>query len=230
MDKTRQLGPKLTAAMGRRDLLLMGAAGLAGSVMVAPLIATASADAPVIEFVRTNCGEETARPRILVGYASMCGSTGEVADAIGKQLCAAGARVDVRHLPEVSDLSGYQAFVIGSPIQAGTWISEAKRFLRANQNTLTNLPVAYFITCMALSADNDDSRRLAQRYIEQSLWIAPRIKPMALRAFAGKVDYAKLPKRYHGVMRRIVPEDLDARNWELIGEWGKELAGQLTKP
>jgi len=230
MGETKRQAWKLAAEINRRDLLRLGVAGLAGSAMVAPVSATAAAGDPVIEFVRTSCGENTSLPRILVGYASMCGSTGEVAAAIGKKLCEAGAKVDVKHLPDITDLSGYQAFVIGSPIQVGNWINEANKFLLANQNTLAKAPVAYFITCIALSSDKEDSRKLAQNYVERPLRMAPKIKPVALGSFAGKVDYAKMPKRYHGVMRRIVPEDVDARKWDLIEKWGEELAGQLVKP
>jgi len=36
--------------------------------------------------------------RILIAYASKCGSTGEVAQAISQVLCDAGATVDVRRV------------------------------------------------------------------------------------------------------------------------------------
>jgi menaquinone-dependent protoporphyrinogen oxidase len=208
----------------RRGFLVAGAA--MGGAIVAP--ARAAQSDPVIEFARESCGTDAARPRILVGYASMCGSTGEIAAAIGKKLCAAKARVDVRHLPEVTDLAGYDAFVIGSPIQAGMWIAEATKFLRERQDELAKAPVAYFIACMAMSSDKEDSRKLARGYVERPLKLAPKIKPVALGMFAGKVDYAKMPKRFQPVMRGIVPEDKDARDWEAIEKWGQELAGQLA--
>lgn len=208
------------SSLNRREALKL-AAGAAG-VMAMPLATHAAPGDPVIEFVRESCGDGPGR-RVLVGYASMCGSTGEIAAAIGKSLCAAGAKVDVRHLPEVTDLSGYQAFVIGSPIQAGMWINEAMKFLRGHQNELAKFPVAYFIACMAMSSDKEESRKLGQGYVERPLRMIPKIKPAAMGAFAGKVDYAKMPKRYHGVMRRIVPEDRDARDWDKIGEWTSTL-------
>jgi menaquinone-dependent protoporphyrinogen oxidase len=214
-----------TGAAGLAGATILGAAG----TLALPAIARAAAGDPVVEFIRTNCGEETARPRILVGYASLCGSTGGIAEAIGKKLCAAGARVDVKHLPDVTDLAGYQAFVLGSPIQAGMWMSEATKFIMANREELAKAPVAYFIACMALSVDNAESRKMAQGYVERPLKLAPKIKPVALGAFAGAVDYAKMPKRYYAVMRSIHPKDQDARDWEKIGEWGEELAGQMVK-
>ncbi len=213
------------AQVTRRGFLVAGAT--VGAGFAAPV--WAAAGDPVIEFARESCGAEAARPRILVGYASLCGSTGEIAAAIGKRLCAANARVDVRHLPEVTDLDGYDAFVIGAPIHGGMWMSEAMKFLRNRQDALAKAPVAYFIDCMALSSDKEESRKLAQKYVERPLKLVPKIKPVALGMFAGKVDYAKMPKRYRAVMRRIVAQDTDSRNWEAIGKWGEELASQLTR-
>ena len=201
----------------------------AGAVFCGAAATPAWAKDPVIEFVKESCGSDDARPRILVGYASMCGSTGEIAAAVGKKLCAKKAHVDVLHLPEVESLEDYDAFVIGSPIHAGLWMREASRFLRRNKDALEKAPVAYFITCMALSSDNEDGKKLVQRYVELPLRVVPKIEPVAMGTFAGKVDYDKMPRRYHYVMRNIVPEDLDARNWDAIGQWGEDLAGQLIK-
>jgi menaquinone-dependent protoporphyrinogen oxidase len=211
--------------MTRRDFLAAGVA--MGSVIAVPALA-AEGD-PVIEFARASCGTDVGRPRILVGYASTCGSTGEIAAAIGKKLCAANARTDVRHLTDVTDLDGYDAFVIGSAIHGGMWMPEAMKFLRERRGTLAKAPVAYFISCIALAEDKDDTRKLAQGYVERPLKLVPQIRPVAFGKFAGKVDYANMPKRYQPVMRRIVPSDTDARNWDAIGQWGEQIAPRLTK-
>jgi flavorubredoxin len=69
------------------------------------------------EFLQTSCGEEKqAAKKVLIAYASMHGSTGEVAGALAKDLCAAGASVDIRLVGTVRDLSPYQAVVVGSAI------------------------------------------------------------------------------------------------------------------
>jgi hypothetical protein len=61
-------------------------------------------------FPETHCGiNAQAKKRVLIAYASMHGSTGEVADAIAGDLCRANASVDVRLVENVQDLSAYQA-------------------------------------------------------------------------------------------------------------------------
>ena len=52
--------------------------------------------------------------KILVTYASRCGTTAGVDEAIGKTLAEGGAQVDVLPMKEVSDLSTYHSVVAGS--------------------------------------------------------------------------------------------------------------------
>lgn len=58
--------------------------------------------------------------KILVAYASRAGSTSEVAEVIGQELCSAGAQVDIRPINEVKNIESYQAVVVGSAIHAGS--------------------------------------------------------------------------------------------------------------
>ena len=56
--------------------------------------------------------------RILVAYASKHGSTREIAQAIGDVLRDAGFAVKVAAVSTVSDLSPYDAVVLGSALYA----------------------------------------------------------------------------------------------------------------
>ena len=82
--------------------------------------------------------------KILVAYASKCGSTGEVAEAMRKALCETGASVDVRLAKAVRDVSGYQGVIVGSAIRLGQWLPEALQFIKRHQAALSRVPVAYF--------------------------------------------------------------------------------------
>ena len=54
--------------------------------------------------------------KVLVTYASKCGSTAEVAQVIAERLAQQGDGVDVKPVEEVHDLAGYDAVVVGSVI------------------------------------------------------------------------------------------------------------------
>ena len=53
---------------------------------------------------------------VLVTAASRHGATREIAEAIGRTLVERGVAVDVTDPGEVSDLSGYEAVVLGSAV------------------------------------------------------------------------------------------------------------------
>jgi len=210
----------------RRFMEGAGATGLA-LLGGAPLSRAASSD-PVVEFIQTSCGEENNEgPRILVGYASCCGSTGGIADAIGRHLCKAGARVDVKLIKEVDDPVGYDAFVLGSAIQAGRWLPESSAFLRRNKEVLQQVPVAYFIACLAMSEDTPRNRKIAENYVKYPLRKLPRVEPVGMGTFAGAVDYEKMPKKYRGIMKRIGAVDGDYRRWDVIRAWTESIAPKL---
>jgi menaquinone-dependent protoporphyrinogen IX oxidase len=59
---------------------------------------------------------------VLVAAASKHGSTDEIAVRIGADLLENGLEVEVKKIEEVGDLSGYQAFVLGSGIYLGNWL------------------------------------------------------------------------------------------------------------
>lgn len=63
------------------------------------------------------------------------------------------------------------------------------------------MPVAYFLTCLALSKDNEESRKVAKSYIEPALKAAPVVRPVDMGYFAGVLDYDKLSLMYRLVMK-----------------------------
>lgn len=154
--------------------------------------------------------------RILVAYASGSGSTAEVAEAIGDVLQSKDVPVDVRPAGEVDDLSGYSAVVLGSSIRLGRWLSPAVHFLETHRKALSELPVAYFTTCLTLAAETEEGRQKVLAYMEPVLEMAPEVKPVALGLFAGSLD---------PTMQLLVAGGPygDFRNWDAIRAWAEEI-------
>jgi menaquinone-dependent protoporphyrinogen oxidase len=67
--------------------------------------------------------------RILVAYATMAGSTVEVAQAVGEEIEKSGSQVDVLPIDEVKDLQAYDGVVVGGPMIMG-WHRTALGFLK----------------------------------------------------------------------------------------------------
>ncbi len=167
--------------------------------------------------------------RILVTYASMFGSTAEIAQVLGAALRDAHTVVDVRPVIDVNDVGPYHAVVIGSAIYNGQWLPEAVQFVHIHEATLCRLPVAYFAACMLLHRDTSRHRRVVATYLDAVRHVAPRVEPVTIAMFAGKLRYRNLP-----LLERLLfacKAHLswgDFRDWSAIGAWAQDLRPALV--
>jgi menaquinone-dependent protoporphyrinogen oxidase len=168
--------------------------------------------------------------RILVTYASRTGSTIGVAQAIAAVLTESGAQVDVLPMPDVKDLSPYQAVVAGSPIQGGAWLPEAMEFIRNHQATLNKKPFAAFLTCMTLAIGNGKYRDHVTSMLQP---IRSLVKTRSEGFFAGALDIPKIPSLSDRIKFRLsvlfgVWGEGDQRDWNAIRAWAATLPKVLS--
>jgi menaquinone-dependent protoporphyrinogen oxidase len=180
---------------------------------------------PEIELIESSCGGEEMEGKILVAYASKCGSTAEIAQVVGQALCDAGAAVDVRPIKEVAGLQPYRAAVVGSAIRVGQWLPEAKQFVETHQEELHGMPAGYFFSCMTLYEDTEENRQTVAAYLEP---IRAMVEPVAEGRFAGAMDYSKLSMVTRLMMKAMSVPEGDYRDWDAIRAWGTELYTSLT--
>ena len=201
----------LTLSLG-----LVAAMSLAGA-------GAGSCHAAETKFLEGRCGgEKDLAKRALVTYASKYGSTGGVADAIGKELRSKEIAADILSIKNVSHLSSYQAVVIGSAVYMGKWMSEAVDFLKQNRDILRQVPVAYFLVCMTLSHPTEETRAKALSYMDPILKAVPEIKPVAIGTFAGAMDYSKLSWLNQQILKSKGTPEGDFRDWNAIRAWARE--------
>ena len=67
---------------------------------------------------------------VLVVYASKHGATREIAERVAQTMAAAGQQAQARPVMAAGDLTGYDAFVVGSAVYMGHWQKEAAEFVR----------------------------------------------------------------------------------------------------
>lgn len=169
--------------------------------------------------------------KILVTYASQGGSTAGVAKAIGQALSNNGTVVDVYPIKKVTDLSPYQAVVLGSAVHSGKWMPEAMEFVARNQNTLRRIPTAVFQVCMMLATSNEQYRRMAPDWLDP---LRAQIRPVAEGSFAGALwpnQYAKLSEKL-GLRIFLAAVKLkagDYRNWDAIRIWAESVRPMLCR-
>jgi menaquinone-dependent protoporphyrinogen oxidase len=214
--------PKKT--LSRRDFLKITGITLGTSVVACSGLAALATNSPAVTLPESTYGDQNMSKKILITYASKCGSTGEVANAIGKTLAQTGVRVDVLPVRKVTNLSGYQAVIVGSAIRMGKWLQEAADFVSENRATLQGVPTAYFTVCATLIEDTPDRRARAAGFIDP---VRAVLTPAVEGYFAGKVDPNSLSFVENiSLKAKGVPQG-DFRDWDKISSWAQSTYAQI---
>jgi len=167
--------------------------------------------------------------KILVAYETGHGTTAEIAEAIGEVMREAGAEVDVVRCRKVEDASGYDAFVVGSPIWAFKWLKPATAFLKKNAELLCQRPTAIFLTSGA-AAEEKGKRMAMDKWVPKILSAVPDLEPVAIGNFAGVYSFPKYNIAMRAVMMAICKSQgaptsgtVDYRDWDEIKGWAAEV-------
>jgi len=211
-----------TWRVSRRDFLVLSA-GFITALSLGGTSGVGVSHAADIKFPESRCGgEKNMEKRVLVAYASKYGSTGGVADAIGKELCSKDVAADVVLIKNANNISSYQGVIIGSAIYMGKWMSEAVDFIKENKDTLSKVPIAYFLVGMTLSRPTEENRAKALSYMDPILKAVPEIKPVGIGTFAGAMDYNNLSWINKKIMKSKGTPEGDFRDWNVIRAWARE--------
>ncbi|MBN1440829.1 MAG: flavodoxin domain-containing protein [Anaerolineales bacterium] len=162
--------------------------------------------------------------RILIAYASKCGSTGGVAEEIGKMLCESGAAVDVKRVQDVRDLQPYRAVILGTALRMEKPLPEAVNFAKKNRAILAALPTACFSVGLAMKEDTPENREKTKRMLAP-LW-SEIPNPVGVGLFGGKLDYSTLSPILRWMFSLDKSGEMaegDWRDWDSIRAWAKEL-------
>ncbi|MBB1246155.1 flavodoxin domain-containing protein [Streptomyces durbertensis] len=164
---------------------------------------------------------------VLVGYATVHGSTREIAERLAGVLRRAGVEAEARQMGQVDDLSGYRAFVLGSAVHGQKWLGPALAFVRENPDTLAARPVWVFSVGMP-GALRGPWKGLAPKeipVIEEGLAGLPRREH---RLFSGVVAPWQLNRLGRLLFRLVGGRFGDYRDWAAIESWAVEIAEALS--
>jgi menaquinone-dependent protoporphyrinogen oxidase len=205
----------------RRQFLKLAGATLGGAALACGGLTYLGTLTPNLKFIQTNCGGNSKMDnKILIVYASKCGSTGEVAQAIGQSLCDKGAAVDVRPVKAVTSVDGYRAVVVGSAIRMGQWLPEAVDFLKRNQARLSQMPTALFTVHMLNVNDSPESQAARTAYVAP---VRQLVTPSAEAFFAGKIELGRMSFFDRLISNAMKAKDEDLRDWDKIRGWGQSI-------
>ena len=213
--------------MSRRDFLLLSA-GVICTSMIGHNAVAASNQQSGPEFIESTYSKDgKIQNKALIAYASRCGSTGGVADAIGQELCVTGTSIDVRLVGKVNDLSSYQTVIVGSAIRRGRWLPEALDFVKKHRDVLREVPTAYFVVCLTMKDDTPENHSKVLSYLDPVRKETPQIQPVDIGLFAGAVNFTKLSFVNKSILKARGATEGDFRNWSAIRAWATEIRPTL---
>ncbi len=167
--------------------------------------------------------------RVLVIYGSYHGSTREIASFIGNRLRKNGIQSDVKSTNEDINFSHYDSIIMGAPIHRGKWMKAALDFASVHSDSLTQVPLSCFFTCMAAAVPSPNKEIIGelQTHTQSIIEIFPEIPPSHIGVFSGKLDYDKCSFIESLVIRTFMNKNNlpsgDHRNWQVVGDWVDDL-------
>ena len=161
-----------------------------------------------------------------------------MADAIASTIKESGATVDVVNLKNEkvpAQINDYNLIVVGSGIQAGSWTSEPREFIKTHLDILSQKRVALFVVC--LDAASEDKCEEAQRnYLDKIVGENPGLSPISTTLLPGKIDF----RQHNFVVRRMLKsiiskelppgeelsEVMDFTDLDKVREWATSLISE----
>ena len=161
--------------------------------------------------------------KVLVAASSRHGATGEIADEIARALAERGLDVRVASLDDVTDVSGFDAFVLGSAVYVGRWLGPARAFVAEHAGELAARP-----TWLFSSGPIGDPPKPDGDAAVNVDGLVEATGALGHRLFTGRLDRSRLGLGERAVVRVVGAAEGDYRDWDDVRGWAGTIAGALT--
>lgn len=162
---------------------------------------------------------------VIIVVGSKHGSTRSIAEAVGDELRNSGIEVAIFDAEAAAiSLNDFDAAVVGSAVYVGRWMKGARAFLDANHASLRKMPLWLFSSGpLGDGSDRPDDLADVRTFADE-------VGARDHRIFAGSLDKADLSIAERAVVRLVHARYGDAREWDEIRSWAKNIAAELTAP
>jgi menaquinone-dependent protoporphyrinogen oxidase len=158
---------------------------------------------------------------VLVTCASKHGATTEIAEALGRELCARGVDAEVIPAEEVDGVGAYDAVVLGSAVYMGEWLPAARAVGDVYADQLATRPTWLFSS----GPVGDPPRPLEPPELGE---LVERIHPRGHHVFAGRLDRDGLSVTERVVTRAVKAEYGDYRDWDDVAAVADGIARYIS--
>lgn len=174
--------------------------------------------------------------KVLVTYSSGYGATKEVAEEVAQIISNHKEfRVDIKNIDDLGTVNAYDVVVVGSSVRADKPLANTRDFFSEHRYELKKKRVALFVVSITAAAPRgvDAAKtQLSTHLLDHYPWISP----VSIAAFGGKIDFEQLNPVMQSLVRNVMKEkgvngngSFDARNWDDIRAWAKQLAYKLKE-
>lgn len=158
---------------------------------------------------------------ILVTFATIHGSTQQVAEKIAATLRDHNRLVDLQPVKSVRAIEPYQALVLGAPLYLFHWHKDALNLLARQRRALAQKPIALFALGPINNVEKEfaDARAMLDKELVKFAWL----KPSAVEVFGGRLDppHFRFPYKLLPGMNKLPVSDI--RDWAAIETWASHL-------
>jgi len=166
--------------------------------------------------------------KVLVAYATRYGSTKEIAEAISETIKKKGIETDCMDINTINpeNMSVYDAFFIGSPLQLGKWLPEAKEFMQFRRDFLNKKPVFVFTCGITLKDKNEHNLKKAEFPLYE---FAQYVKMDEKGFFPGKLVKSKLNETDSQIICLAGVGEGDYTDIKSVNKWAEGIADKYLK-
>ena len=159
---------------------------------------------------------------VLVTYGTTNGSTAEIAEAVADVLRKEGLAVESRPARSVTNVSRYDAVVVGGGLYAGRWHKDARRLVRRHRGELAKRPV-WFFSSGPLDASASERDIPPVRGVRRAM---VRLDVRDHVTFGGRLEEGAKGRMAGMILRS--GKGGDFRDFGAIEAWAENVADALT--
>jgi menaquinone-dependent protoporphyrinogen oxidase len=157
---------------------------------------------------------------ILIVYATLQGHTLRVAERVAEHVAAAGHRPALTRVDAAPAPTGFDAAIVGAPVQAGHFAAAVVEYATAHATELARRPSGLFFVCLTAAQNDDASRATVDGYLRtfqrQTGWT-----PDVVASFAGALPTEPTTLLHRALMRDVVARSGRAghvfTDWDAVG-------------
>ena len=171
--------------------------------------------------------------KTLLAYSSGYGATKEISDRIASILRRDNLEVDVKPIDALVSIDDYDTLIIGTTIRADKIVANVRDFIARNVQGLTQKNLVIFSTSLT-AHDRAGREKVKESIFDQISTRYPKLKPVTVEAFGGKIDLENLNPVMQSYMKSVMKDvglpaegSIDTRDWQYIDAWANHLRKQL---